>query len=1180
MRNAGWEFWIDRGGTFTDVIVREPGGALRTIKVLSENPSQYDDAAVHVIRSVLLESNTIRPDGRIPPGVVEQVLIGTTLATNALLERRGAQTGLIITRGFRDLLEIGYQNRPDLFALEIVKPKSLAHTIAEVNERVLADGSIDMPLDPADARKAIESIRESGADSLAIVLLHSYLNPEHELEIERIAGAFGFRNISLSHRVAREIKAVPRGFTTLADAYLTPVLRDYVTRLRKELGPDVPLRFMQSAGGLVDADSFSGKDAILSGPAGGVSALRNLQERTPFKKLIGFDMGGTSTDVSRVDDGAALVYEKEVAGVRVRAPMFRIETVAAGGGSICAFDGHRLVVGPQSAGAIPGPACYRNGGPATITDCNLVLGRIKAEHFPACFGPNANEPLDPFAAHSALERITDAANHSAPRKMSVKEVAEGFVRIATENMARPIKAISAQEGIDVREYALVCFGGAGAQHACAVADALGITKVLVHEYASVFSAYGIGLANIEQNEVEAVLLPLDENAPTRLLECMDRLRAQNSRSLMRQGIAPERIDHETSIELRYAGTDATLTISYSATGLRDAFERMHERTHGYTMPERGVEILNVRVRSSGSRHADAASWTRTGESVRGGMLNEPLSGPALITRPDTTIVIDPGWRAESIPVNHAHVVRLVREEQRPSLTSLATTCDPVLLEIFNNQFMSIADDMGIALERTAHSVNIKERLDFSCAIFDSLGRLVANAHHIPVHLGAMGESVAAILAAHGESMRPGDVYATNDPYRGGSHLPDITVVSPIFDDAGNRIFCVASRGHHADIGGIAPGSMPPFSKTLEEEGVVIRNQLIVREGKFREAEITGLLRSGAHPARNVPERLSDLRAQIAANTKGAQLLHELCAKYSVSVVHAYMEHVRANAADCMRDAIAVLPDGEHYFEDTLDCGARICCTIAIDRDQARIDFSGTDPQLDSNLNAPPAVTTAAVLYVFRTLIAKSIPLNSGCLEPIQIHIPDGCLLKPKYPAAVVGGNVETSQRVCDVLYGALGKLAAGQGTMNNFLFGTEHFGYYETICGGAGPGSGFHGASAVHTHMTNTRITDPEVLEHRYPVIVREFSIRAGSGGSGRWHGGDGVRRSIEFREPMHVSLLTERRETRPFGLAGGAPGAPGRNLLTRHGQTETLPGHAAFDVHPGDIVTIETPGGGGYGAW
>jgi len=1280
-----WQFWIDRGGTFTDVVARDPEGVIHVHKLLSEDPDHYDDAPLQAIR-VLMGLGAADP---IPSARIRSVKMGTTLATNALLERKGAKVGLLTARGFADLLEIGYQDRPELFALEIRKPLTLAHVIVEVDERVLADGTVRTPLSEDAVRAALRELRECGAESLAVLFLHSYAYPEHELLVERLARDAGFTQISLSHRVAQEIKAVGRGDTTMADAYLTPIIRDYVGRLRSAIAasgagknppltPPVhggridslpvdgegrggvsslegcasseprtpgasdtnrirravdedapaatrgdraparraerqqgaPLRFMQSNGGLADADRFSGKDAILSGPAGGVVAYAHVCRLAGFEKAIGFDMGGTSTDVSRYDGRYERIFEKVVAGVRIKAPMMYIETVAAGGGSILASDGHRFTVGPESAGANPGPACYRRGGPAAVTDANLVLGRIQPQYFPACFGPKADEPLDAEASRERLSAIAARAA-STRRNLSAEEAAAGFIRIANENMAKPIKEISVARGYDVQEYALACFGGAGAQHACAIADALGIRTILLHPHAGVLSAYGMGLADMIHADVEAVLCPLKADTLDELGSGFARLEAEGRRTIEAEGFDATHTTVERSVDLRYVGVDTSLNVVIrDPATLRKDFEAQHLTLYGFVKEGHPIEILNIRVETVGHtdkpdepespcepravpdelridtvtvhfdvlRDDGTRSLQPTATPVYERTRLEPgmrLTGPALIVEAVSTVVVDPGWIAEVNSRGHL----ILMAGKRTGQERVATECDPVLLEVFNNLFMSIADQMGTTLERVSHSVNIKERLDFSCAIFTAAGELVANAPHIPVHLGAMGESVKAIVEANPDGMRPGDVYATNDPYHGGSHLPDVTVVTPVFAESGELLFLVANRGHHADIGGIAPGSMPPFSCSLDEEGVVLHNFKLVSEGRFHEEAIVVKLSEGPYPARNMTERLSDLRAQIAANNAGVRLLRDLCAQYGVDVVRAYMGHVRANAADSMRNAIRALPDGVHRFEDRLDSGAAIRCAITVEGDRAIVDFTGTAPQLDTNLNAPPAVTIAAVLYVFRTLIGKPIPLNSGCLDPIEVRIPDGSLLNPQYPAAVVGGNVETSQRVVDVLYGALGVVAASQGTMNNFSFGTAAFGYYETICGGAGAGPGFDGASAVHVHMTNTRITDLEVLEQRYPVVLREFSIRRGSGGAGQWRGGDGVTRRIEFREPMSVSLLTERRVTRPFGVKEGEPGQPGRNTHERNGQVQDLPGHAALDVEPGDIVTIQTPGGGGYGA-
>lgn len=1196
-----WEFWIDRGGTFTDVVARDPAGNLLVQKLLSDNRDAYEDAPLHAIRTLMGVAEGVE----IPSEWIDSVKMGTTLATNALLERKGARVGLITSRGFGDLLEIGYQERPELFALNVRKPESLAAAIVEVDERVSADGAVRTALDETQVRKALEAFRKEGIEAVAVLFLHSFAYPGHEMRVGTLAQAAGFGHVSLSHRVAKEVKAVGRGDTTMADAYLTPTLRTYVGSLREALGASVPLRFMQSDGGLTDAGRFSGKNAILSGPAGGVVAYAHLCGIAGLEKAIGFDMGGTSTDVSRFDGRYERVYETQVAGVRLKAPMMCIETVAAGGGSILQFDGRRFAVGPESASANPGPACYRRGGPATVTDANLLLGRIQPAYFPRCFGPHADKELDKASARERLEVIAEEVERATGRVQSVESVAAGFVRIANSNMVKPIKQISVARGYDVQEYALACFGGAGPQHACAIAEALGIRTILLHPLGGVLSAYGMGLADATHTGVQSVLEPLTPVRLARLEARFSFLEATGCTALENEGFVVSQISHERSIDLRYAGVDAYLTISLKEGGdLKSAFESWHEALYGYVKTGDAIEIVNIRVESIGvmpkpeepkvAFKRDSLSTSLKVDEVTVFFVSDeglpvptptPVyrradlcaghvsGGPALIIEDVSTIVVDPGWSFEVNEYGHLLLKRTGAERSEKA----STACDPVMLEVFNNLFMSVAEQMGTMLERVSHSANIKERLDFSCALFSNDGELVANAPHVPVHLGAMAESVRAIIAERGDAMQPGEAYLTNDPYHGGSHLPDITLVSPVFSESGERIFFVANRGHHADVGGITPGSMPPFSSSIEEEGVVIHDFLLVSEGRFREEEIVCALTDAPFPARNIPERLSDLRAQMAANVAGAGLLEELCVRYGVEAVQAYMGHVRENAAAAMRERIAGLTDGVYRAVDRLDSGARIKCTITVSGETAIVNFEGTDPQVEGNLNAPPAVTVAAVLYTFRTLIGKTIPLNGGCLDPITIRIPEGCLLRPAHPAAVVGGNVETSQRIVDVIYAALKSVAGSQGTMNNFTFGTDEWGYYETICGGAGAGPRFDGASAVHTHMTNTRITDPEVLERRYPVALREFSIRRGSGGAGTFRGGDGVTRAVEFREPMSVDILSERRVSAPYGVNQAEPGARGRNRLIRGGATTELPGHAHIDVQPGDVVIIETPGGGGY---
>jgi 5-oxoprolinase (ATP-hydrolysing) len=1135
--------------------------------------------------------------------------MGTTVATNALLERRGAPMALVVTAGFADLLEIGYQNRPDIFALRIEKPAQLPAAVVEAHERVLADGTVRRPLDRERLCADLQAVLDAGIRSLAVVLLHSYAHPAHERQVGELAERLGFEHVSLSHRVSRQIKAVARGDTAAVDAYLSPILRQYVGRLRAALGPAVDLKFMQSHGGLADAERFGGKDAIFSGPAGGVVAAAHVARMAGFGNVIGFDMGGTSTDVSRYDGRYERVFEATTAGVRLQAPMLNIHTVAAGGGSILRYQDGRLQVGPQSAGAQPGPACYRRGGPAAVTDANAVLGRIQPRYFPACFGPGAYEPLDPDASRAALAKIAEQIHADTGRAMPLEQVAAGFLRIANENMVQAIRQISVARGYDCRRYALLCFGGAGAQHACAIAAALGIRTVLLHPLAGVLSAYGLGFADVIHADVAAVLTRFAPDTAERLEPRFGELEARGREQVLAQGVPAERIEHHRSLDLRYEGVESFLNLPLEAgADVRAAFESLHERQFGFTKPGHPIEVVNLRVETVGrSPKPDEPAVEPVARPLAAGdaidtvtvhferigpdgvrrLAATPtpvfrredlapgatLPGPALVVEEVSTVVVDPGWRAAVNARGHL----LLEADAPPAAERVEAERDPVLLEVFSSAFMSIAEQMGTILRRVSHSTNIKERLDFSCAVFDADGRLVANAPHIPVHLGAMGESVQAVLADRAAEMRPGDVYVTNDPYHGGSHLPDVTVVTPVFAEDGRRALFVASRGHHADIGGVTPGSMPPDARSIHEEGVLIHDFLLVRDGRFREREIVALLSGGPHPARNVGERLSDLRAAVAANAAGVRLLDELVGHYGRDAVTAYMHHVRRNAEQAMRAVLAELPDGEHRFDDALDDGARIAVRIRIDADQAEVDFTGTDPQQDGNLNAPPAVATAAVLYCFRTLIARPVPLNAGCLAPITIRIPPGCLLSPRPPAAVAGGNVETSMRIVDVLYGALGKLAAGQGTMNNLTFGNPDYAYYETICGGAGAGFGFDGAHAVHTHMTNTRITDPEVIERRYPAVVQRFAVRRGSGGAGVWRGGDGVVRHIEFLAPAAATILSERRARPPFGLHGAAAGRPGRNALRRGGHVRELAGKVHVAARAGDVLIVETPGGGGY---
>ena len=1261
-----WDFWIDRGGTFTDIVGRQPDGTLIAHKLLSENPEAYRDAAVQGIRDLL----GLDPGEPIPPGRIGAVKMGTTVATNALLERKGERTLLLITKGFRDALRIGYQARPKIFARHIVKPDMLYERVVEVAERVRADGTIEQAPDLATLRGELTAALADGIKAVAIVFMHAYRFPEHERRVAVLARELGFPQVSASHEASPLIKLVSRGDTTVVDAYLSPILRRYVAQVAAELSPrhggasSLPplagetgrgssaagaersvsaafaesprLMFMTSAGGLTAAELFHGKDAILSGPAGGVVGM--AETGRGFAPLIGFDMGGTSTDVSHFDGQYERAFETEVAGVRMRAPMLLIHTVAAGGGSVLHYDGARMRVGPDSAGANPGPASYRRGGPLTVTDANVMVGKLIPDFFPKIFGPTQDEPLDTGAVRSAFARLAEEIGGGRSRE----EIADGFVRIAVENMANAIKKISVQRGHDVTRYTLNCFGGAGGQHACLVADTLGMTTVLIHPFSSLLSAYGMGLADIRSVRQQAIEEPLNAQALRSIRKVGARIGRAASDEVRAQGIPVDRISIEGRAHLRYAGTDAALLVpAYhilrrikhpvvrarerstadgkgaeisereftepmfllkpSVEYMKTAFEKAHQARYGFIDPSKEivVETLSVeaicestkprpmparptqeplppparttRFYSGGGWH-DAALYAR--DQLKHG---HKVSGPALIIEPHQTVVIENGWQAEIDPWNHLVMKRVMPLERA---RALGTQADPVMLEVFNNLFMSIAEQMGVTLQNTAYSVNIKERLDFSCAVFDGTGSLVANAPHMPVHLGSMDRAVETIIRENRGRIAPGDAYAINAPYNGGTHLPDITVCTPVFDDAEREIlFWVASRGHHADIGGLSPGSMSPSAQTIHEEGIYVDNFKLVDRHYFREHELYALLSDAPYPARNPLQNVNDLKAQIAANAKGAQELRKMVAHFSLPVVQAYMGHVQDNAAESVRRVIDRLHDCA--FEYEMDQCTWIKVKITVDKDTrtATVDFTGTSPQQPSNFNAPEPVTRAAVLYVFRVMVDDDIPMNAGCLRPIRIVIPPKSMLSPEYPAAVVAGNVETSQAVTDTLFGALGALAAAQGTMNNLNFGNAKYQYYETICSGSPAGPGFPGTDAVHTHMTNTRLTDPEVLEFRYPVLLEDFHIRANSGGKGHWNAGDGVRRTIRFLERMDCTILSGHRHIAPFGLAGGGAGEVGANSLRRKdGNVQKLQGCDAIVVDDGEAIIIQTPTAGGYG--
>jgi 5-oxoprolinase (ATP-hydrolysing) len=1185
-RTKKWQFWIDRGGTFTDVVALRPDGVIESAKLLSDNPEQYADAAAEGIRRFVAAS-----DG------IEAVKMGTTVATNALLERKGEPTVLVVTEGFRDAIAIGYQNRPDIFALHIEKPAPIYSRVVEARERMAADGEVLVALDDNHVRQALQACFDDGLRSIAICLVHGYRYSGHEARIGEIAAAIGFSQVSVSHDVESLIKFVSRGETTLADAYLTPVLNDYIEGLQRELAKiAIPERllFMQSNGGLTLAESFRGKNSVLSGPAAGVVGMVETASRAGFERLIGFDMGGTSTDVSAWSGDYERSNDSEVAGVRLRAPMMKIHTIAAGGGSVLEFRDDRFQVGPGSAGANPGPACYRRRGPLTVTDANVLLGRIPAEHFPSVFGPGADQPLDVDVVRDgfsalAQELATDVA----------EEIAEGFLTVAVESMANAIRKITIERGEDVRDFVLCCFGGAGGQHACRVADVLDVKQVWLHPMAGVLSAYGMGLSNIRVERQQSVDTVFDERQLARLRTTIDTLRTHCDRSLAEQHVPAKNRQFGVSIGLRVKGSDTILEVpDADANRMIDSFSDIYRSRFGADPDAGQLLIATVRVEGTGIERAftdplldasgDAATigsgkmwvgkqWQEVPIFERGSLgAGATLAGPAIIAEANGTTVVDAGWSATVNSWGHLLLERL--NPLAVAKSDNESSPDPVRLEVFNRLFMHIAEQMGVVLQNTAISVNIRERLDFSCALFDAEGRLVSNAPHMPVHLGSMGESVRSVIAARGDELQPGDAIMLNSPYNGGTHLPDITVVTPWFSDSAAPMFFLASRAHHADIGGITPGSMPSASQHIDEEGVLIDNFWLVRNGRFRLDETLALLEGADYPSRNPQQNIADLKAQLAANQQGIRQLEKAIQRYGMSTVQSYLRFVRENAATSVRRLLDSLHDGQ--FEYELDSGEVIRARISVDHElqEATIDFSGTSPQSPSNFNAPEAVTRAAVLYVFRSLIREEIPLNEGCLEPLRIVIPKNSMLSPSYPAAVVAGNVETSQCVTDCLYGALGVLAASQGTMNNFTFGNERLQYYETICGGSGAGPGFDGTDAVHTHMTNSRMTDVEIFEQNFPVIVESFSIRNDSGGHGRWRGGNGAVRRLRFTEPVDAAILSNHRRIAPFGLDGGASGKTGNDRIERaDGNIEKLSGTATFQLDDGDVVVIETPGGGGY---
>lgn len=1195
-----WQFWIDRGGTFTDIVARAPTGEIRTHKLLSENPERYADAAVEGIRQLM----QIAANAPIPVGDIEVVKMGTTVATNALLERKGAPTVLCITKGFRDQLRIAYQNRPRIFDAHIVLPEMLYREVIEIDERLGARGEMARAIVDSEAENALKAAWNKGFRSIAIVFMHGYRYTQHEKRVAEIARNMGFTQVSVSHEVSPMMKIVSRGDTTVVDAYLSPILRQYVDRVAAEL-PNTRLMFMQSNGGLTEAAWFQGKDSILSGPAGGIVGMVKTATEAGFAKIIGFDMGGTSTDVSHYAGELEREFETLVAGVRMRAPMMSIHTIAAGGGSILHFDGQRFRVGPDSAGANPGPACYRRGGPLTVTDCNVMLGKIQPAFFPAVFGLNGDEALDAKIVAEKFAALAAEITQQTGQAHTAESVAEGFLKIAVANMANAIKFISVQRGHDVTEYTLCCFGGAGGQHACLVADELGMTRIAIHPLAGVLSAYGMGLADTTVMREKSVECAFDKAGCAAAAVDLAALSKSVVDAVASQGIARECVRVHERAHVRYEGTDTALTVTFSTLeNMQSAFEAAYKQRFSFLMSQRRLVIeavsceavgstsphdASIVARSAGSKDVAPEAAAEVALYCEGERCQAPvfrrddltpghcIAGPAILVEQNATTIVESGWVAE---IGKGDFLVLTRTTPRKAKHAAGTLVDPVMLEVFNNLFMSIAEQMGLRLANTAVSVNIKERLDFSCALFDAAGNLIANAPHMPVHLGSMGESIKTVVRKNAGRMKPGDVYVLNDPYNGGTHLPDVTVVTPVFDEPGRDIlFYVGSRGHHADIGGITPGSMPPFSTCIEDEGVLLDNVKLVDAGVMQEADMRARLSGAKHPARNVDQNIADLRAQIAANEKGVQELKRMVAHFGLSVVQAYMQHVQDNAEECVRRVIGTLRDGKFQYE--MDNGAIIAVRVSIgaDRRGATIDFTGTSEELNSNFNAPSAVVTAAVLYVFRMLVKNDIPLNAGCLKPLTIVIPEGCMLNPRAPAATVAGNVETSQCITDALIGALGVMAASSGTMNNVTFGNTQYQYYETVSGGTGAGPGFNGCDAVQAHMTNSRLTDPEILEWRYPVRVEEHSIRAESGGKGQWRGGNGATRRIRFLEPMTAAILSGHRRIPNFGLQGGLPGGLGRTWVERKDGSQTeLQYSDETEMNVGDVFVLETPGGGGFG--
>lgn len=1263
---------IDRGGTFTDIYAEiehdNPSkSTYHVLKLLSKDPANYRDAPTEGIRRILSLATSTNHDPSLPLDTshIQSIRMGTTIATNALLERAGEPCALVTTTGFADILAIGNQSRPRLFDLSVRKQPPLCAMVVEAPERVVLSKphstlTVRHNLDEAALAVELRRVQDAGITSLAVALMHSYAFPDHEIRVHALAKTLGFQHVSLSSALTPMVKIVPRAFTATVDAYLTPHLRAYISDFKDAFDDgfeNIDVQFMRSDGGLCHIDAFCGYVAILSGPAGGVVGYartsygfeRNAPEHQGDSPLpvIGFDMGGTSTDVSRYSGRFEHVFETETAGVTIQAPQLDIHTVAAGGGSRLFYRCGIFFVGPESAGAHPGPVCYRKGGHLTVTDANLMLGRIQPPLFPHIFGKNADLPLDMDATREAFIELTVEINSYARAmnepEMTPEDVADGFIKVANEAMCRPIRQLTEGKGHDVRDHSLSCFGGAGGQHACAIAKSLGIRTVFVHKYSGVLSAYGIALAD----SVVDIQEPLDifySDCDSRLKAfiVLKRLRTTACNSLKAKGFQNKAIQSEQYLNLRYEGTDFGIMVQcpkemqdhVEEVNFENLFVTEYSREHGFHIPGRQIIIEDVRVRALGNIskleegagklkedvHLPTISLDGSGKVLKdvkdvkpayvskcyyleeGGWLksevwrigdlpkgNTVLPGPCIIVDASAgnTIVVDPGCVARvasdgNVFINIGQNLPVMKKSQDFATN---THVDHVKLSVYGHRFMGIAEQMGRTLQRTSISTNIKERLDFSCALFDETGGLVANAPHVPVHLGAMQDAVRYQIRTLGDNWREGEVLLSNHPVAGGTHLPDITIITPVYHE-GRVVFYVASRGHHADIGGKTPGSMPPFSKRLTEEGFAMKSMKLVRDGLFQELEISQHLQDSG--CRCLTDVISDLRAQVAANQKGITLLSELIASQGLGVVQAYMHFIQKAAAQAVRQVLkdiaqkhGVGEDQKLKFVDYMDDGTAIKLSLSIDakNGSAIFDFTESGGEVEGNTNAPKSITSSAVIYVLRCLVDLEIPLNQGCLDPITVKLPTKSILSPSPTAAVIGGNILTSQRVTDVILGAFEVCAASQGCMNNFTFGDSSMGYYETIAGGAGAGPSWHGTSGVQTHMTNTRMTDPEILERRYPVVLRQFSFRKDSGGLGKWKGGDGLIRAIEFTKPVTVSILSERRIYRPWGLHGGQDGKSGKNeLIRKDGSSKDLGNKSSFEIQTGDIIQISTPGGGGFG--